>query len=137
MDLGGINNKLKKFIFYIILIAITFSFIEFGSWSTIKVYQLIKHPKKNTDIQAVISEMHTVDGQSPENFKVNQPTREVWKQSTLAVYPKIKELAKSLDCFNDLTNIFKKDYYLDFCCHVTSEGNKIISKKIINILFKT
>ena len=71
------------------------------------------------------------------NFKVNQPTREVWKQSTLAVYPKIKELAKSLDCFNDLTNIFKEDYYLDYCCHVTSEGNKIISKKIINILFKT
>ena len=71
------------------------------------------------------------------NFKVNQPTREVWKQATLAVYPKIKELAKSLDCFNDLTNIFKKDYYTDYCCHVTSEGNKIISKKIINILFKT
>ena len=59
---------MKKFIFYIVLIAITFSFIEFGSWSTIKVYQLIKHPKKNTDIQAVISEMNTIDGQSPENF---------------------------------------------------------------------
>ena len=70
------------------------------------------------------------------NFKVNQPTREVWKQSTLAVYPKIKELAKSLDCFNDLTNVFKEDYYFDFCCHVTSEGNKILSKEIINILFK-
>ena len=356
---------MKKFIFYIILIAITFSFIEFGSWSTIKVYQLIKHPKKNTDFQAVISEMNTVDGQPisnfteyhafygwskkditskninvknnlrktkknptwnlkskiwffggstmwghfvsdkntipslssdlnhdfqpvnvgeeayvsgqslnrlienidninegdhvvfydgvndtidncqsvngpnghdqvnrirrlisneenffkglyikglekfkrtntftvlngigkriglqdlkkiddfkhyscdqneyafkfaeslvrhwkiaeiitknkkanftcilqpnpyTANFKVNQPTREVWKQSTLAVYPKIKELAKSLDCFNDLTNVFKEDYYFDYCCHVTSEGNKIISKKIINILFKT
>ena len=61
MDLGGINNKLKKFIFYIILIAITFSFIEFGSWSTIKVYQLIKHPKKNTDIQYEIT--HIIDGQ--------------------------------------------------------------------------
>lgn len=71
------------------------------------------------------------------NFKVNQPTREVWKQSTLAVYPKIKELAKSLDCFNDLTNVFKEDYYVDYVGHVTSEGNKIISKKIINILFKT
>ena len=71
------------------------------------------------------------------NFKVNQPTREVLKQSTLDVYPKIKELAKSLDCFNDLTNVFKEDYYLDYCCHVTNEGNKIISKKIINILFKT
>ena len=70
------------------------------------------------------------------NFKVNQPTREVWKQSTLAVYPKIKELAKSLDCFNDLTNVFKEDYYFDYCCHVTSEGNKILSKEIINILFK-
>ena len=355
---------MKKFIFYIILIAITFSFIEFGSWSTIKVYELIKHPKKNTDIQAMISEMNTEDGQTSENFneyhafygwlkkditseninvtnnlrktkknpnwnlkskiwffggstiwgtsvsdentipslssdlnhdfqpvnvgeyayvsgqslnrlikyidnindgdhvvffdgvndvfnncnvdgpnghvkvyhirrlisneknffkglyikglekfkrtntftalnaigkriglqdlkkiddfkyyscdqneyafkvaeslvrhwkiaeiitknkkanftcilqpnpytanfKVNQPTREVWKQSTLAVYPKIKELAKSLDCFNDLTNVFKEDYYFDYCCHVTSEGNKIISKKIINILFKT
>ena len=71
------------------------------------------------------------------NFKLDHPTREVWKQSTLAVYPKIKELAKSLDCFNDLTNLFKKDYYLDYCCHTTAEGNKIISKKIINILFKT
>ena len=71
------------------------------------------------------------------NFKVNQPTREVWKQSTLAVYPKIKELAKSLDCFNDLTNVFKEDYYFDYCCHVTGEGNKILSKEIINILFKT
>ena len=59
---------MKKFIFYIILIAITFSFTEFGSWSTIKVYQLIKHPKKNTDIQRMMSEMYTVDGQSPENF---------------------------------------------------------------------
>lgn len=70
------------------------------------------------------------------NFKVNQPTREVWKQSTLAVYPKIKELAKSLDCFNDLTNVFKEDYYTDNCCHITSEGNKILSREIINILFK-
>jgi hypothetical protein len=70
------------------------------------------------------------------NFKVNQLTREVWKRSTLAVYPKIKELAKSLDCFNDLTSVFKEDYYLDYCCHVTSEGNKIISKKIIDILFE-
>jgi len=59
---------MKKFIFYIILIAMTFSFIEFGSWSTIKVYQLIKPPKKNTDIQtdiqAVMLEMNTVDGQT-------------------------------------------------------------------------
>ena len=59
---------MKKFIFYIILTAITFSFIEFGSWSTIKVYQLIKNPKKNTDIQAVIAEVYTIDGQSPGSF---------------------------------------------------------------------
>jgi len=71
------------------------------------------------------------------NFKVNQPIREVWKQTFLDVYPKIKELAKSLDCFNDLTNVFREDYYFDDCCHVNSEGNKIISKEIINILFKT
>jgi len=71
------------------------------------------------------------------NFKINQPTREIWKRSTLDVYPKIKELAKSLDCFNDLTNVFKEDYYLDYCCHVTKEGNKFLSKEIINILFDT
>ena len=57
---------MKKFIFYIILIAITFSFIEFGSWSTIKVYQLIKHPKKNTDIQYEIT--HIIDAQPIQNF---------------------------------------------------------------------
>ena len=71
------------------------------------------------------------------NFKVNQPIREIWKQSVLSVYPKVKELAKSLDCFNDLTNVFKEDYYFDYCCHINAEGNKILSKNIINILFKT
>jgi len=71
------------------------------------------------------------------NFKVNQPVRKVWKQATLDIYPKIRKLAKSLDCFKDLTNVFNEDYYIDSCCHVTSEGNKIISKKIIDILFKT
>ncbi len=70
------------------------------------------------------------------NFYVNQPIREIWKQSTLAVYPKIKELASSLECFKDLTNLFQEDYYLDYCCHVNADGNKIIARKIINILFK-
>ena len=58
---------MKKFIFYIILIAITFSFIELGSWSTIKVYQLIKHPEKNTDIQ--YEAIQIVDGQPLSNFR--------------------------------------------------------------------
>jgi len=71
------------------------------------------------------------------NFKVNQSTIAFWKQATLDVYPKITELAKSLDCFNDLTNLFDEDYYFDGCCHVNAKGNKIISKKIINILFKS
>ena len=44
---------MKKFIFYIILIVITFSFIEFTSWSIVKVYGLITHSKKNTNFQRV------------------------------------------------------------------------------------
>ena len=38
---------------------------------------------------------------------------------------------------NDLTNLFNEDYYFDWCCHTNVKGNKIISKKIINILFKS
>ena len=50
---------MKKSFFLVILIIISCLFIEFGSWSTIQVYQLIKNHKKNTDIK---SEMITLDG---------------------------------------------------------------------------
>ena len=69
--------------------------------------------------------------------KIVKHVRKVYELSSLAVYPKVKELAKTLDCFHDLTNLFKEDYYYDDCCHVTGVGNKIIAQEIINILFKT
>ena len=69
-------------------------------------------------------------------FKVNQNIRKIYKQATLDVYPKIKKLAESLECYRDLTNLFEEDYYIDECCHVSDVGNKIIAQKIMNILFK-
>ena len=44
---------MKKIFFYIVILIITSLFIEFGSWSIIKVYQSIYQPKKNINFQRV------------------------------------------------------------------------------------
>lgn len=47
-----------------------------------------------------------------------------------AVYPLIREKAKDLECFVDLSHVFEEDVYTDSCCHVTSKGNEIVSRAI-------
>jgi|TARA_B110000211_G_C14068983_1_gene549041 hypothetical protein len=70
------------------------------------------------------------------NFETKIIPRKVWQQSTLSVYPLIREASSSLDCFKDLSDVFKKNYYYDKCCHLNAEGNEIIARKIIEIIIK-
>ena len=67
-------------------------------------------------------------------FKVNQPVRLVWKRSIEKVYPAIKKFSKNLDCFNDLSEVLDRDYYIDNCCHLNSEGNKVIANEIMKVV---
>ena len=48
-------------------------------------------------------------------------------QSVKNVYPLVREKAKNLDCFVDLSQSLKKDYYFDDCCHVNRMGNEEIA----------
>jgi len=64
------------------------------------------------------------------SFKVNVPIRKVWKRSYDDVYPIIRDMIKEKENFHDLSKSFRKDYYLDWCCHLNSEGNKAIASKI-------
>jgi hypothetical protein len=70
------------------------------------------------------------------NFETNIKPRKVWQQSTLSVYPIIREASKSLDCFKDLSEIFEENYYYDYCCHVNAKGNEIIARKIIETIIQ-
>ena len=65
-------------------------------------------------------------------FKTIHPSRKIWKLSIQDVYPNIEKLAKELDCFHNLSDAFDKDYYTDWCCHVSSNGNKFLARKIID-----
>lgn len=67
-------------------------------------------------------------------FKVNQPVRLLWKRSIEKVYPAIKKFSKNLDCFNDLSEVLDRDYYIDNCCHLNSEGNKVIANEIMKVV---
>ena len=62
--------------------------------------------------------------------------KKIFAQRLSQVYPHILKGARNLDCFRNLTKLFKKDYYIDDCCHTNSIGNKIISKAIWNEIKK-
>ena len=57
---------MKKIIFYIIFLIIGFAVIELGSWSTIKIYKLLKYPKENNNKK---SEVVVLDNQSTSDFE--------------------------------------------------------------------
>ena len=69
------------------------------------------------------------------DFKVSHATKKLYQNATEDVYPIIKNLAKSLDCFSDFTKIFTEDLYFDECCHVSDLGNKILAREIVNKIF--
>jgi len=52
-------------------------------------------------------------------------------QMANSVYPLVRQKARDLDCFVDLSQSLQKDYYLDACCHVNREGNE----EIANLLY--
>ena len=70
------------------------------------------------------------------DFRVPHAFRKFYQNATNDVYPIIKKLAKPLDCFSDMTKVFKEDYYIDECCHVSDDGNKFLAKQIIRKILK-
>jgi len=70
------------------------------------------------------------------DFKVSHPTNKNYQNATKDVYPIIRNLAKSLDCFSDFTKIFTEDFYIDECCHVSDLGNDILAREFINNIFR-
>ena len=66
------------------------------------------------------------------DFEVNVPSREIWKKSYEDVYPKIRNLMSEKNNFYDLSKILKKDFYIDWCCHLNSDGNRITQIKFFN-----
>ena len=64
------------------------------------------------------------------DFEVNQAVRATWKKSFDDVYPIIRSKIKNRKNFFDISKILQKDYYLDWCCHLSSEGNKFIAEVI-------
>jgi len=69
------------------------------------------------------------------DFKVNYPSRKIRKKSYDDVYPLIREMIKNKENYHDLSKSLKKNYYVDWCCHLHSEGNQFISRKIYNFIF--
>jgi len=59
-----------------------------------------------------------------------------WKLWTDDLYPMIRQRAKNLQCFVDLSDVLKFDPYLDDCCHINAEGNKAIASAINSTIIK-
>ena len=57
------------------------------------------------------------------------------KKSFDDVYPIIRNLSKNIEKFYDLSGTLDKDYYLDWCCHLNSEGNRYVAEKIFEKIF--
>ena len=66
------------------------------------------------------------------DFKLS---REIWKRSYDKVYPIIRDLINTKENYHDLSKSLKKDFYVDWCCHMHSDGNEFISKKIFELIF--
>lgn len=69
-------------------------------------------------------------------FKVNAPVREVWKKSYDDVYPSIRSKIKDHTNFFDISKTLQEDYYLDWCCHLNSDGNRFMAETIFSYIFK-
>ena len=69
------------------------------------------------------------------DFKLSVPSREIWKRSYDKVYPIIRDLINTKENYHDLSKSLKKDFYVDWCCHMHSDGNEFISKKIFELIF--
>ncbi|MBX3348435.1 MAG: hypothetical protein KF747_06780 [Nitrospira sp.] len=53
-------------------------------------------------------------------------------QSSKTVYSKVREKAKGLECFVDLSELLTSDNYFDACCHVNRRGNEEIADLLIS-----
>lgn len=48
-------------------------------------------------------------------------------QSSKAVYSRVRDKAKGLECFVDLSELLKNDNYFDVCCHLNRLGNEEVA----------
>ncbi len=52
-------------------------------------------------------------------------------QSSNAVYSQVRDKAKGLDCFVDVSELLRNDNYFDACCHLNRLGNEEIAELLM------
>jgi hypothetical protein len=70
------------------------------------------------------------------DFELSRPSRVMWKKSYDYVYPILRKLISDKENYFDISKSLNKDFYVDWCCHMHSDGNEFISNKIFNLILK-